>query len=100
MSRTEEDNRRVLAKLPDKDGIVPLFPWWQAKWGTLGIHKWYVKLCWKVLRVEPQYFVVRPHVNATKNESKEEVWERYIKRLGLVRPDTNKPKKKEKDTSR
>jgi hypothetical protein len=54
MSRTEEHDRRVLAQLPDEDGIAPLFPWWKAKLGILGIHYWYVKLCWKVLRVKPQ----------------------------------------------
>jgi hypothetical protein len=96
MSRTEEDDRWVLAKLPDEDRTVPLFPWWQAKSGILGIHDWYVQLCWKVLRVEPHSLVIRPHVNATKNERKEEVWNKYIRRLGIVKPDTNKPKKRKR----
>jgi hypothetical protein len=65
MSRTEEDNRQVLAKLPDEDRLVPLFLWWQAKSGILGIREWLVELCKKV-RVEPQLFVIHPHVNAKK----------------------------------
>jgi hypothetical protein len=76
MSRTEEDDRRVLAKLPDEDGIVPLFPWWQTKSGIVGIRDWYVELCWKVM-VKPQRFVIRPHMNAQKKESKEGVKKRF-----------------------
>jgi hypothetical protein len=66
MSRTEEDDRRVLAKLPDEDVVVPFFPWWKAESGINGIHDWYVKLCQKVLSVEPHSLVIRPHVNAKK----------------------------------
>jgi hypothetical protein len=66
MSRTEEDDRRVLAKLPDEDVVVPFFPWWKAQSGINGIHDWYVKLCEKVLSVEPHSLVIRPHVNAKK----------------------------------
>jgi hypothetical protein len=99
MSRTEEHDRRVLTQLPDKDKIVPLFPWWKAKSGILGIHDWYIKLCWKVLRVEPHSLVIRPHVNAKKQVSEEEIWKKYTKRLALVKPpDTNIHKKKEKET--
>jgi hypothetical protein len=94
MSRTEEHDRRVLAQLPGEDGIVPLFPWWQAKSGIAGIHDWYVKLCWKVLRVEPHSLVIRPHVNAKTQVSEEEIWKKYNKRLARVKPpDTNIPKK-------
>ena len=92
MSRSEEYDRRVLAQLPDEDGIVPLFPWWKAQSGILGIQDWYVKLCRKVLRVEPHSLVIRPHVNANKQVSDEEIWEKYTKRLPLVKPpDTNIP---------
>jgi hypothetical protein len=74
MSRTEEDDRQVLAKLPEEERLVPLFPCWQAKSGIIGIHEWFVELCQKV-RVKPQRFVTRPHVNAKKRRLK--------KRLGI-----------------
>jgi hypothetical protein len=80
MSRTEEDDRQVLAELPDKDRVVPVFPWWQAKSGMEGIHVWFLELCQKV-SVGPQFFVIRPHLNAQKFESEEEVWNKYIKQL-------------------
>ena len=38
MSRSEEDDRRVLAQLPHEDRIVPLFPWWKAQSRIWGIH--------------------------------------------------------------
>jgi hypothetical protein len=78
MSRTVEDDRRVLAKLPDKDRVHPLFPWWQAKLGMEGIHVWFLELCQEV-RVDPDFFVVHPHLNARKIVSEEEVWNKYIK---------------------
>jgi hypothetical protein len=97
MSRSEEYDRRVLAQLPDEDGIVPLFPWWKAQSGIWGIHDWYVKLCRKVLRVETHSLVIRPHVNAKKQVSEEEIWKKYTKRLALVKPpDTNIPKKRKR----
>jgi hypothetical protein len=80
MSRTEEDDQRGLAELPEEDRIPPLFPWWKAKLGIQGIHNWYVELCRKGM-VEPQDFVISPHVNAQKKESKETVWNKYIKRI-------------------
>jgi len=94
-SRTEEDDRRVLAELPDEDGIVPLFPWWKATSGIVEIHAWYVKLCRKVLSVKPHSLVIRPHMNAPKPESDEEVWKRYIKKHKLVDiPQKRKRKRK------
>jgi hypothetical protein len=97
MSRSEEDDRRVLAQLPDEDRIVPLFPWWKAQSGIWGINDWYVKLCRKVLRVEPHSLVICPHVNAKQQVNEEEIWKKYTKRLAMVKPpDTNIPKKKKR----
>jgi hypothetical protein len=91
----EEDDHRVLAKLPDMDRLVPLFPWWEAKLGIIGIHEWFIQLCQKV-RVQPQDYVICPHVNAKKRETKEEVWKKYMKQLALVKPDENQTKKRKK----
>jgi hypothetical protein len=80
MLRTVEDDRRVLAKLPDKDRVVPVFPWWLAKSGMEGIHVWFLELCQKV-SVDPELFTIRPHLNAKSFVSEKEVWNKYIKRL-------------------
>jgi hypothetical protein len=80
MLRTVEDDRRMLAELPEKDGVVPLFPWWQAKLGMDGIHVWFLELC-KEVSVDPELIVVRPHLNSGKLSSEVEVWNKYIKRL-------------------
>ena len=93
VSRTEEDDRRVLAQLPDRDRLVPLFPWWEAEVGMIGIHEWFVQLCQKA-RVQPHEYVIRPHVNAKKRETKEEVWKKYVNQLALVKPDENQTKKR------
>ena len=62
----------------------------------MGIHEWFVKLCQKVM-VEPHGYVIRPHVNAPKKETKEEVWKKYMKQLALVKPEKKKPKKGKRD---
>ena len=78
MLRTVEDDRRMLAELPEQDGVVPLFPWWQAKSGMEGIHVWFLELCQEV-SVDPELIVVHPHSNSRKLVSEEEVWNKYIK---------------------
>jgi hypothetical protein len=92
-SRTEEDDRRVIAELPAEDRRVAHFPWWQAKSGIMGIHKWFVELCQKV-GVQPHDYVIRPHLNAHKKETNEEVWKKYIKQLAKVKPEKNETKKR------
>jgi hypothetical protein len=79
-SRSVEDDRQVLAKLPDKDRVVPLFPWWQAKSGMEGIHIWFLELCEEV-SIDPELIVIRPHLKAKKFVSEKEIWNKYIKRL-------------------
>jgi hypothetical protein len=79
-SRSVEDDRQVLAKLPDKDRVVPLFPWWQAKSGMEGIHIWFLELCEEV-SIDPELIVIRPHLKAKKFVSEKDIWNKYIKRL-------------------
>jgi hypothetical protein len=79
-SRSVEDDRQVLAKLPDKDRVVPLFPWWQAKSGMEGIHIWFLELCQEV-SIDPELIVICPHLKAKKFVSEKEIWNKYIKRL-------------------